>query len=926
MPEYPLGPDLAWQVAEPALAEGALERLRQSAPLTFAHCRIVRARQVRLPFYRHHDLLELTIEGAPGVDRAFVLHGDVDTHWLDGSSLVVHLVNDGENVALQESTVLDYVRFFLFALRADEGAFTLLEAAAEIEVAPAAEDATMQRTAEDLAAVRALWQPLRLVEPKPDEQFRAAGTVAYGNGLFAASFLVQANGTIEMVDDTPLAPLDGFKVPARPTLTPQPTDPEPEPAAQPVVPTVLGGAQATPARTVTAGLPTHSDLAVTQAAVSVLVSEAVRASLGHRLLQHFNKESQPDGPVRQLARFVEEFDPIIVIESEIPFIEDIVAGLLEIDGHEYESEGTRHAAAVSGDDTRCFVDLRTRGPGIHLISFHAYRSLWDAEWTAHQLAVRPEPVLIGCERRVDVPEPLRRVTDLFLTLPRIDERLFPAILRQVLGAPPPVRWNAGGADWVRYLVHADFHALPRLGLSPPEAVAYLRERAQARLAQVTPTNSLRLEELQGLAEARQVAEDLIADIKAARRGRIPWSAVDRGLLLVGAPGTGKTTLARAIAQACGIRFVHVSAAEWQSAGGLDLHLRAIRATFNEARRYAPSILFLDEIDSIGNRERFEGSNAIYQTEVVNAVLEQMQGMSESEPVIVIGATNFLEKVDPALRRAGRLDQVVTLPRPSLNGLEKIFQFHLGAYRKARKVAGDVRVKRLAQLAFGLTGADVEFFVRGAARRARKERRRISQADLIAEVTRRPRHPDSVLRLTPDDMRRVAVHEAGHAIAGLRAANGTREIAYVSIVPRMDGSLGFTASVPNQGATLTRKDVRERLRTILSGRAAEEVIYGADDISLSAGGSEASDLAVATRLATQVICSAGFGSSGALQWTAAPTANQSAEIDRLLQDAYAAAVTLLRENKTGLDRLTDALVEHQELDGVTVRRLLDATQS
>lgn len=422
--------------------------------------------------------------------------------------------------------------------------------------------------------------------------------------------------------------------------------------------------------------------------------------------------------------------------------------------------------------------------------------------------------------------------------------------------------------------------------------------------------------------ARQVAEDLIADIGAARAGRVPWSAVDRGLLLVGAPGTGKTTtVARAIARACDVNFILASATQWQSAGALDQHLRAIRETFAEARRYAPSILFLDEIDSVGNREFFSGSNAIYQTDIVNAVLEQIQGMDASEPVIVIGATNFLEKVDPALRRAGRLDQVINVPRPNVAGLEQIFAYYLAPHRKAKNVERDVKVRPLAQLAFGLTGADVEFFVRGAARRARKAGRRIAQADLVAEVTRRPRRPDSVICLTPEDMRRVAVHETGHALAALKSSVGAPELAFVSIIPRMDGSLGFTASVPPEGAVLTRTEVRERLRTILAGRAAEEVVYGKSDISLNSGGGQSSDLAVATRTATNVICTSGFGADGSLHWTSTPTAAQLKQVDVLLRSAYRAAVELLRANRDVLERIAAALVEHQELDGAAVRALL-----
>jgi ATP-dependent Zn protease len=278
-------------------------------------------------------------------------------------------------------------------------------------------------------------------------------------------------------------------------------------------------------------------------------------------------------------------------------------------------------------------------------------------------------------------------------------------------------------------------------------------------------------------------------------------------------------------------------------------------------------------------------------------------------------------VDPALRRAGRLDQVINVPRPNVAGLEQIFAYYLAPHRKSKNVERDVKVLPLAQLAFGLTGADVEFFVRGAARRARKEGRRIAQVDLVAEVTRRPRRPDSVIRLTPEDMRRVAVHETGHALAALMSSVGAPELAFVSIIPRMNGSLGFTASVPPEGAVMTRTEVHERLRTIMAGRAAEEVVYGKGNISLSSGGGQSSDLAVATLTATNVICTSGFGTDGSLHWTSTPTAAQLKQVDALLRRAYRAAVELLRANRVALDRIAAALVEHQELDGAAVRALL-----
>ncbi len=922
--ERTLGPRIVWKPCEPPVIGELIANLRTQSPQAFAGAVVLKAREAWLPFYSDHFLVDVLLHGVGEVERALLLHGPADTHWLDGQALPVHIVNELESLALTVDTVLDYVRYFLFVMRGDQGAFVLIESPEEITTVAAIAVPPENPGTADLESVRGLWVPLHLDGRTDDGRFRVQGTVAYADALYGSTFAVKSDGEIEMIDDRPLAELAGFATPACPMLSRRPEDPEPPQAeAKPALQEILRQAEARAAKAAEAAraAKAKSDLPVTEAFISVLLAEAVRASLGHRLLQRFNTESDAAGPVGQLTRFVEEFAPIIAIEAEIPFVEHIVVGLLDPERETFPKDGTRQAAAVSGDDTRCWVDVREAGARLHLVSFHAYRTLWDAEWTAHQLAIGEAPVLIGCARRADVPEALRRVTDLFLTLPRIDERLFVDIFRQVIGTPPPARWKTGGADWVRYLLHTDFHAPLRLGLSAAEAVDYLRERCEARLAQVSAADSLALKDLHGLGEARQVAEDLIADIGAARAGRIPWSAVDRGLLLVGAPGTGKTTLARAIARACDVKFIHASATQWQSAGGLDQHLRAIRETFSEARRYAPAILFLDEIDSIGNRELFDGSNAIYQTDIVNAVLEQIQGMDAKEPVIVIGATNFLDKVDPALRRAGRLDQVISVPRPNVAGLEQIFAYYLAPHRKARNVERDVKVLPLAQLAFGLTGADVEFFVRGAARRARKEGRRIAQADLVAEVTRRPRRPDSVVRLSPEDMRRVAVHETGHALAALMSSVGAPELAFVSIIPRMDGSLGFTASVPPEGAVMTRTGVHERLRTIMGGRAAEEVVYGKDDVSLNSGGGQTSDLAVATRMATNVVCTSGFGTDGSLHWTSTPTAAQSKQVDALLRSAYRAAVGLLRTNRAALDRIASALVERQELDGAAVRVLL-----
>jgi ATP-dependent Zn protease len=556
--------------------------------------------------------------------------------------------------------------------------------------------------------------------------------------------------------------------------------------------------------------------------------------------------------------------------------------------------------------------------------------LYDAERVAHSLSLSEATVLVGCNRAGDVPEALRRVSDLVVTFPRIDRRRFARIFERVFRVKPATGWDASVADWTKYLVPADFHVPRRLTLGPQDALSLLKDRVQARLERVTPDIGPKLDELHGMAEARQVAEDLIDDIRAAQSGQIPWSAVDKGLLLIGAPGTGKTALARAIAKECGVKFVVASTSSWQSAGALDAHLREMRSTFAEARQYAPAILFLDEIDSIGNRERLTEGNsqsAQYQTEVINALLEEIQGIGTNDTVVVIGATNYPDNVDPALRRAGRLDQTVEIPLPNIDGLEQIFEYHLSLFQAAGGKVADVNPRALAQLAFGLTGADVEFFVRGAARRARRENRPVSQQDLVAEVTRRPRRPDSAPRLGVEDMHRVAVHEAGHTVARVISSTRGEDVSFISIVPRMDGSLGFTATVPDDTQVMTRRTMLERLETILAGRAAEEVIFGADNIGAGAGGPDRnSDLAVATRFATLIVSQSGLGDDGGLRWATQPTAAQEQQIDDLLRDCYKNIRAHLVAQRPLLDRVAAALVDKQEMGGDDLRQLVSEGNS
>ena len=300
--------------------------------------------------------LDLRIKGAPGFDRAFALFDGDDALWLDGTSTAMHDANAAEALALTDATVLDYVRFFLFFVRGDSGAFTLIESAEEL--------APKTVSVETLAARRAEIAPFRLREPGADGRLGVAATIAYGDALFAAVFAVTPNGNIEMVDDDPLATLDGLAVPTPPDLAPPPVDPKPKRKPPKIEKAeVASGFERLLAAAAKPDESRPDDRQVTEAVVSVLLAEAVRASLGHTLLQRFNSQSQASGSIGQLTQLVRDFAPIVIIESEILFIEDIVVGLLDPTKTVFPEPVVGRASAISGDDSRCAVDARARSRG-----------------------------------------------------------------------------------------------------------------------------------------------------------------------------------------------------------------------------------------------------------------------------------------------------------------------------------------------------------------------------------------------------------------------------------------------------------------------------------------------------------------------------------------------------------------------------------
>lgn len=441
-----------------------------------------------------------------------------------------------------------------------------------------------------------------------------------------------------------------------------------------------------------------------------------------------------------------------------------------------------------------------------------------------------------------------------------------------------------------------------------------RIAARSKSAAVAPGGSL--DSLPGMDEAVAWGLDLARDLQDYAAGRLLWRDVDRGCLLAGPPGTGKTTFAKALAATCGVPLVATSYARWQSTkdGHLGDLLRAMAASFNEARKAAPCIMFIDELDSLHTRQGGAGGRDWW-VAVVGALLEQLDGLQGREGVVVVGATNHPELIDPAILRAGRLDRTITIPLPDRQALAAILRIHLGA-----DLAG-ADLTQAALYAQGGTGADCAKWVRGARRRARNGRRPMVLDDLMTEI-----RGGSEVR--PDDSRRVpAVHEAGHALVQVLEQPGT--LHYVSI--REDAQSGGHTAYDAPNEDITEAWLSLHLHRFLAGRAAEEVVFG--QASGGAGGPIHSDLGRATRLAVNAETAMGM-SQRPLLWLGLwgecdlgsllmSRPDLARRVEARLNTAYGEVSNLLREHRAALDALAAALLEREVLTGTEVEAIVRA---
>lgn len=449
---------------------------------------------------------------------------------------------------------------------------------------------------------------------------------------------------------------------------------------------------------------------------------------------------------------------------------------------------------------------------------------------------------------------------------------------------------------------------------------------------VKSAEGIRFSDVAGEDEAKENLAEVVNYLHDPSKYQEIGASMPKGILLVGPPGTGKTMLAKAVAGEANVPFFSMSGSEFVEMF-VGMGASKVRDLFKQAKEKAPCIVFIDEIDAIGQKRsggQYGGNDEREQT--LNQLLTEMDGFEGNNGVIILAATNRPESLDPALTRPGRFDRRVPVELPDLKGREVILQVHA----KKIKVAEDVDFNKIARMASGASGAELANIVNEAALRAVRDGRRFAtQADLeesIEVVIAGYQKKNAIM--TDEEKKIVAYHEIGHALVAAKQTNSA-PVQKITIVPRTSGALGYTMQVEEGNHYLMSKaEMENKIATLTGGRAAEEVVFH----SVTTGASN--DIEQATKLARAMITR--YGMSNDFDMVALETVNNqylggdaslacSAEtqtkIDQrvveLVKAQHEKAVDILTENRAKLDELAQYLYEKETITGEEFMHILNA---
>ena len=464
----------------------------------------------------------------------------------------------------------------------------------------------------------------------------------------------------------------------------------------------------------------------------------------------------------------------------------------------------------------------------------------------------------------------------------------------------------------------------------PNSMIFGNGKSNAKVY-VKSSEGIRFSDVAGEDEAKENLAEIVDYLHNPGKYREVGAAVPKGILLVGPPGTGKTMLAKAVAGEANVPFFSMSGSEFVEMF-VGMGASKVRDLFRQAKEKAPCIVFIDEIDAIGQKRdgRVGGNDEREQT--LNQLLTEMDGFETNNGVIILAATNRPESLDPALTRPGRFDRRVPVELPDLKGREEILKVH------AKKVKLDETVdfNKIARMASGASGAELANIVNEAALRAVRENRRfVTQADLeesIEVVIAGYQKKNAIL--TDQEKKVVACHEIGHALVAAKQSNSA-PVQKITIVPRTSGALGYTMQVEEGNHYLmSQEELENKIATLTGGRAAEELVFH----SASTGASN--DIEQATKLARSMITR--YGMSKDFDMVAMETVTNQylggdsslscsmetqTEIDRqvveLVKKQHEKAAKILEENRTKLNELADYLYEKETITGEEFMRILNA---